>query len=85
MASLATLDFLSQVSQGGNWPRFCVGMRPGKTNCRKYTHNPGKIFHLKPPKTYQNDMNLLIFLDLSYKGAVIKNVTYWGGRDFVGV
>ena len=49
---------------GGKLPRFWVGMSPSST--KKHSHKAGKIFHSKTPKTYKNDRNLLIFLDLSY-------------------
>ena len=48
----------------GSLPKFWVGMCPGRT--KKYTHNLGKIFIEKSPKTYKNDMNLLLFFDLTY-------------------
>ena len=52
------------VPNGGNLPRFWVGMCPGRTE--KQTHDPGKIFIEKTPKAYENDMNLLIFFNLGY-------------------
>ena len=49
---------------GGNLPRFYVGMCPAEPKSRPITR---AIFSIQnPPKTYKNDMNLLIFLDLTY-------------------
>ena len=49
----------------GNLARFWVGMCPGRTRkSRPITR--AKFIIEKPPKTYENDMNLPIFLDLTY-------------------
>ena len=42
-------------------------------------HNPGKLFIQKPPKTYKNDMNLLIFLDLTYNPG--KNFEFYSFQE----
>ena len=59
--------------EGGNLPRFWVGMCPGRTKSRPITR--AKFFIQKPPKTYKNDMNLLIFLDLTYNPC--KNFKFY--------
>ena len=44
--------------------RFLVGTCPDRT--KEQTHNLGKMFHWKPPKTYENDM-ILICVDIMHK------------------
>ena len=39
-----------------------------------------KFFIEKPPKTYENDMNLLIFLDLTYNPCKMSNFALFKGK-----
>ena len=57
--------------------RFCVGMCPGRTKSRPITR--AKFFIQKPPKTYQIDTNLLIFLDLTYNPG--KNFKFYSLQE----
>ena len=61
----ATEVYMWSISGGGGQlAQIYVGMCPGRTKSRPITR--AKFFIQKPPKTYKNDTNLLIFLDLTY-------------------
>ena len=62
-------------ARGANLPRFWVGMYPSKTKSRPIAR--ARFFIEETPKTYKNDMNVLIFLDLIYNLCKNFNVQFF--------
>ena len=71
---MCNLSFSSAFARGGaTCPDFRQVCAPAEPKSRPTTR--AKFFIQKPPKTYKNDMNLLIFLDLTYNPG--KNFKFY--------
>ena len=68
MKTYVLLHFEHKNARGGGGGATCLNF--GKVSAQAEPKSRpiirAKLFVEKPPKTYKNDMNLLVFLDLTY-------------------